>query len=87
MNSAEEIEKQLKDVMVELFALDPAKIVPEATLYGDLAIDSIDAVDLLLRLKEITGTKIQAETFKHVRTVGDVTKALLALELKETPAG
>ena len=70
--SREEILEYLRQVLVELFELKPEQIVPEAHLYNDLDIDSIDAVDLILKLKELTGRKIQPQTFKHVRTVGDV---------------
>jgi acyl carrier protein len=87
MNSKEEIHARLKEVLVELFEIDPAKITPEANLYQDLGIDSIDAIDLLLRLKELTGRKIQPETFKNVRTVADVTDAIHALGLSEAATG
>jgi acyl carrier protein len=79
MKSREEILEYLRGVLVELFELEPAQIVPDANLYSDLDIDSIDAVDLILKLKEITGRKIQPHTFKHVRTVGDVVDAIEAL--------
>lgn len=72
----DEIFEHLKSVLVELFELDPAKIEPGASLRDDLDIDSIDAVDLVLKLKELTGRKIQPEAFKNVRTVGDVVDAL-----------
>ena len=87
MENKEEIHAKLKEVLVELFEIDPAKITPEANLYQDLGIDSIDAIDLLLRLKELTGRKIQPETFKHVRTVADVTEAIHALGLSEAATG
>jgi len=87
MDSKEEIHARLKEVLVELFEIDPAKVTPEAHLYQDLGIDSIDAIDLLLRLKELTGKKIQPETFKHVRTVADVTEAIHALGLSEAATG
>jgi len=77
--SREEILTYLRNVLVELFELKPEQIVPEANLYTDLDIDSIDAVDLILKLKDLTGRKIQPQTFKHVRTVGDVVDAIEAL--------
>ncbi len=86
MDSKEEIHNRLKEVLVELFGIEPAKITPEADLYQDLGIDSIDAIDLLLRLKELTGRKIQPETFKHVRKVADVTEAIHALGLSDAAA-
>ena len=84
MDSKEEILAKLKEVLVELFDVEAGKITAEAHLYQDLGIDSIDAIDLLLRLKDLTGKKIQPETFKHVRTVGDVVEAIHALGLNST---
>jgi acyl carrier protein len=72
----DEIFERLKVVLVELFELNPAAIKMDANLRDELDIDSIDAVDLFLRLKELTGKKIQPEAFKHVRTVADVVDAL-----------
>jgi acyl carrier protein len=79
IKTREEILTYLRQILVELFELKPEQIVPEANLYTDLDIDSIDAVDLILKLKELTGRKIQPQTFKNVRTVGDVVDAVEAL--------
>ena len=51
----------------------------DANLYEDLEIDSIDAVDLLVYVKELTGRKIPPEQFKEVRTIEDVVDTILAL--------
>jgi acyl carrier protein len=83
VKSREEILAHLREVLVDLFELKPEQIVPEAHLYTDLDIDSIDAVDLILKLKDFTGRKMQPQAFKHVRTVGDVVEAIYAL-LNET---
>lgn len=85
MQNREEIYISLRDILVELFEIDPAKITLEANLYQDLEIDSIDAVDLVIKLKEVTGKKMQAEEFKQVRTVGDVVNAVYDL-LHAAPA-
>jgi acyl carrier protein len=79
IKTREEILTYLRQILVELFELKPEQIVPEANLYTDLDIDSIDAVDLILKLKELTGRKIQPHTFRNVRTVGDVVDAVEAL--------
>lgn len=76
MQNKQEIYEKLREVLVELFEIDAAKISMESNLYTDLDIDSIDAVDLVIKLKEITGKKIQAEEFKQVRTVSDVVETL-----------
>jgi acyl carrier protein len=79
MYTESEIFEQVKGVLVQLFELDPGRIVPEARLYDDLDIDSLDAIDLILELKQLTGRKVQPEQFKHVRTVGDVVGAVQTL--------
>jgi acyl carrier protein len=85
LKSREDILAHLRVVLSDLFELKPEQIVPEANLYTDLDIDSIDAVDLFLTLKEITGRKIQPQAFKDVRTVNDVIDAIQTLTSK--PAG
>lgn len=86
MNSTQEIFEQLRSVLHELFEIDPARVTLEAHLYTDLEIDSIDTIDLILRLKEITGRKIQPDQFRHVRTVGDAVNAIEALLQNKTAA-
>ena len=72
----------LVDMLHEMFELDKSKITPNANLYSDLDIDSIDAVDLAVKLKELTGKRMQPEVFKSVRTIRDVVNALAALQGK-----
>lgn len=68
-----EILEKLRNILADEFELEPAKITPTAHLYEDLDLDSIDAVDLVIRLQQMTGKKIGPEQFKDVRTIGDVT--------------
>jgi acyl carrier protein len=75
----DEIYPWIVDMLHEMFELDKAKITPQANLYSDLDIDSIDAVDLAVKLKQLTGKRLQPEVFKSVRTVQDVVNALEAL--------
>ncbi len=72
----QDVFQKLKSTLVEQFELDPAKIVPEARLYEDLDLDSIDAVDLVIKLQEITGRKVSPEDFKGVRTVADIQRVI-----------
>ena len=75
----ENIYPMLVDMLHEMFELDKSKITLDANLYSDLDIDSIDAVDLAVKLKDLTGKRMQPEVFKSVRTVKDVVNALAAL--------
>jgi acyl carrier protein len=79
MNSREEIYQQVVSTLEELFEVDPEQVSPQARLYEDLDIDSIDAVDLMIELKGIIGKKIQPEDFKLVRSVQDVVDAISKL--------
>ena len=70
---------KLKAALVEDFEMDEAKVTPEARLYEDLELDSIDAVDLIVKLKSLLPTNIDPEVFKTVRTVQDVVDAIYNL--------
>ena len=67
------------DLLAEMFELDRGTLTPSSNLYTDLDIDSIDAVDLAVKLKQMTGKRLQPEVFKTIRTIGDVVDALAAL--------
>ena len=75
----EEIYPWVVDILHEMFELDKSKITPETNLYSELDIDSIDAVDLAVKLKNLTGKRLQPEVFKSMRTVQDVVDALAGL--------
>ncbi|WP_297700863.1 acyl carrier protein [uncultured Fibrobacter sp.] len=70
---------KLKAALIEDFEMDEAKVTPEARLYEDLELDSIDAVDLIVKLKSLLPTNIDPEVFKTVRTVQDVVDAIYNL--------
>lgn len=72
----EDILTAIKEIMVDMFEMDEQAITMEAKLYEDLDFDSIDAVDMIVRLKEMTGKSIKAEDFKTARTIGDVVEAV-----------
>lgn len=74
-----ELYSRIKAILVDQFEVDEAAISMDANLYDELEIDSIDAVDLLVQLKELTGKKIPPEAFRDVRTIGDVMSALTSL--------
>ncbi len=79
MHDTEAIFNELRATLAELFELDPARITSDARLSEDLEIDSIDAIDLMDRLRRQTGRKISIESFRSVRTVGDLVHAIQAL--------
>jgi acyl carrier protein len=76
MDTREDILAAIKTIMVELFELDADDIILNARLYEDLDFDSIDAIDMIVRLKETTGKPVKPEDFKTARTIGDVVEAV-----------
>ncbi len=72
MLSRDEIADKLSEYLQDLFEVPEKDITPEALLFEDLDLDSIDAVDLVVKLQELTGKKIPPEEFKTVRTVNDI---------------
>lgn len=72
MQTRDDIFATLKNILVNEFEIEESQVVGSATLYEELDLDSIDAVDLVVRLREITGKKIEPEAFRQVRTVDDI---------------
>ena len=79
MQTKEEILAQVVDVLHTTFGIETSKLVPSADLYKDLDIDSIDAIDLLVKLQKMTGKRMQPEAFKSVRKVQDVVDVIHSL--------
>ncbi len=72
----DEIFDKLKSILADDFEIEPDKLVPDANLFEDLELDSIDAVDLAVKLQEFTGQKIPPENFKQIKTLDDVVTAV-----------
>ncbi len=75
----QELYVQIRGILVDQFDVEAAAVSMDANLYEELEIDSIDAVDLLVQLKALTGKKIPPDVFKDVRTIRDVLDALAKL--------
>jgi len=73
----EVILQKMRDILVNEFDIDKDAIVFEAKLFEDLELDSIDAVDLLVKMKEFIPVKIDPELFKKAVTIQDVVDILL----------
>lgn len=82
MQNREQILELLTQILVDEFEIDADDITLQASLYEELDLDSIDAVDLVIKLQQLTGKKIKPEEFKAVRTVDDVVSAIEGLVKK-----
>ena len=75
----EEIFNELKKILSAEFEIDENIITPEADLRVTLNLDSIDAIDLFVKMKEYIPAgkgNIDPMILRSVRTVQDVVDAL-----------
>jgi len=72
MTSLEEVDRQVREVLISTFNLSREAVTPEATLFQDLDLDSLDAIDLAVKLETETGLKLAETEFRSIRTVKDV---------------
>jgi acyl carrier protein len=77
--SRDDIYDEIRRELMALFGLRPEQVKADARLREDLDLDSIDAVDLVVRLQDLTQTRIKPEQFKAVRTVADVVDAVAGM--------
>ena len=68
-----------KAALIEDFDLEESRIVLDARLYEDLELDSIDAVDLIVKLKSFLPRNIDPESFKKMRTLQNVVDGIYNL--------
>jgi acyl carrier protein len=74
--------EEIADYLATAFEVPRELITPDADLVDKLNLDSIDAVDLMVRLQEITGRKVTPEQFQSVRTINDVLNLALQMHAK-----
>jgi acyl carrier protein len=79
MKNRDDILQLIRDIMQEMFEIEADEVTLEANLYKDLDFDSIDAVDMIVKLKEMTGKALKPEDFKNARTISDVVEAVYKL--------
>ncbi|MBR0066649.1 MAG: acyl carrier protein [Kiritimatiellae bacterium] len=75
----DEIQEKVIDILVTDFVCDRGKLTPEVNLFSDLDLDSIDAVDLVVRLQQVTKKRVNPEDFRQIRTLRDVVQAVYKL--------
>ena len=79
------ITARINEVLAEEFELDPAELRPDAHLYDDLGLDSLDAVDMVVALEKECGLKFtDEEALRSVRTVQDLYDLVIRLYASKT---
>ena len=69
----EEIMATANRVFAESFEIEPERLVPEANIFLDLGLDSLDMVDLVVALQKRFAVQVRDdERVRAIRTLGDV---------------
>ena len=68
----DEIYKKVTKYLIDQFQIPPEKIRPEAHLFIDLEMDSIDALDWFAAMESEIGLPIIEKEVRKIRTVQDV---------------
>ena len=84
--SREEALAKIVEILSDSFELDPKKITPSSTLYEELDLDSIDAIDIFTQLRELTGRRPDPADARKVRTVDELIDFVFA-EIDKTNTG
>jgi acyl carrier protein len=75
----EEVIERVNKILHQQFEISLEKLKPEVTLFDDLALDSLDAVDMIVYLEENLKLNVDTEKFKNVRTLQNVYDLVLEL--------
>ena len=81
----DDIFTKIRDILSSEFEINEADIKPESQLYEELDLDSIDAVDLVVKMKEYIPGKVDPALFKNARTLQDVVELLYPLIEAQKP--
>jgi acyl carrier protein len=81
MMSDEELRRKVVEVLAKEFELNPEQMEPDATLYDDLGLDSLDAVDMVVVLEKTFKMKLTDEkALRSIRTMDELFQFLIRLK-------
>ena len=69
----QQITNMINSSLIEEFELDPDDMTPEAHIFDELGLDSLDIVDMVVMLETLFKFKIRdEESVRTIRTLGDI---------------
>ncbi len=75
--SEQEVFEKVKEIIVEVLAVEPESVTMEASFREDLGADSLDLVELVMAFEEEFGGTISDEEAQQIKTVGDAVRYIL----------
>lgn len=80
MITDEEIKKKARRVLAREFELEETELAPQVSLYEDLDLDSLDAVDMVVALEKAFAMKMtDQEALREVATIQDLYDLLIKM--------
>lgn len=82
----QEIIAKTNEVFVDSFEIEPEQLKPEANVFNDLGLDSLDTVDLVVALQKKFNVRIRDdERVRSIRTLGDIHGFILSIKQEQEP--
>ncbi len=82
----DEIIAQVNEVFVEEFEIDADALTPEAQIFQELGLDSLDIVDLIVALQKKFGVNFRSdERIREIRTLNDLHQFVIGLTAELNP--
>lgn len=77
MTTSSDLSSRLRDLTAEQLSVSPAQLVADATLVGDLGLDSLGAIEWGMAIEDAFGLSLPEDAMEHVTTYGDVEALVL----------
>jgi acyl carrier protein len=74
--AVESIENTVKDIVVDILRVDRGNLGPTTHLMKDLGADSLDALDVALRIEKVFSIQIPDDSIKNFLTIGDIVRGI-----------
>ena len=77
----QEIRTAVDDVLEDYFEIERERLLPEAHIFEDLELDSLDIVDLVVAMQKKFNVRIRDdERVRDIRTLGDIYQFVITLQ-------
>lgn len=72
--------EKLQQVIADVLDIDETQITPETTFVQDLGADSLDIMEIIMRLEDEFGVHVPDETIQSIVTVKDAEEVIKNLK-------
>lgn len=67
----QEVIETINKFLIEDFEIEPTSLSPEKKIVQELELDSLDTVDIIVRVNEVFGVKLDKESLMEIQTLGE----------------